>query len=779
MFLVLSMLLFQGCNVTRNVPEGRYLLIGNDIRVNKSAAGIRKLNFDQDDLSGLVQQKPNKSVLGFIRFGVWVNSFTSKGKETGWKRWLNRNLGTEPEILDPYMVGRSMDQLEMYLNNYGFFHSIVDTNIIKRGKKKAIVEYRLKLARPYRISDIAYSIKDTTLKRIMLTGKENSLIHEGQIYNVSLLDDERYRVTDLLRNEGYYFFSPEFIFYEIDSTVGNHKMKIIQNVEQVRYPSDTNPARYLERDHYRYYIDKILINPDFNPIRTDTSNMDVYVNNSDRLVSRYRIYYRDKLRIRPRALRNSIFIEPFELYSQKEQQDTYRQLSSFPLFGYTSIDFRRTGNPNEQADTARHMLNCAINLTRRPVQSFSFETEGTTSGGKLGLAGNFVYQNLNIFRGGEVFTVKLTGGVEWQQGGANPNDVFLFFNTIETGAEASLDFPKFLLPVSQDKIPKTLRPRTTIKTGINYQNRPDYERYVTNVSFGYNWRARQWVSHSLIPIEINSVSIFPDSSFIRRLEELNDPRLTNQYTDHFIMAAKYSYIFNNQERNKVKDFTFFRFNIESAGNLIGLTSNLTKAPKNENGEYTVWNIPYSQYVRTDFDFRYYFALKEGNTFVYRNVFGIGIPYGNSRVLPFEKGFYAGGASDMRGWRYRSLGPGSYRDTTGNNFEKMGDIILEMNLEYRFPVYSFVKGALFADFGNVWLLNYSDNYPGGKFEFNDLLSEIAINAGVGIRFDFSFFIFRVDGAAPVRNPAYPDNRRWRTGSLQLKDIIWNFGIGYPF
>jgi len=473
-------------------------------------------------------------------------------------------------------------------------------------------------------------------------------------------------------------------------------------------------------------------------------------------------------------------MEPMQIYRQSDEKNTYKQLSGLPLFGYTSINFKEVADKSSTPDSLKNYLDCSINLVRRPVQSFSVETEGTTSGGKLGMNGNFVYQNLNIFRGAEVLTFKLTGGVEWQQGGvAKKNNVLLFFNTFETGAEVSLDFPKFLLPVSQDRIPKLLRPRTTIKTGTNFQNRPDYKRYVTNISFGYNWRSKEFVGHSLTPIEINSVSIFPDSAFIQKINALNDPRLKNQYTDHFIMAIKYSYLYNDQVRNKVKNFTFFRWNFESAGNLLDFGNSILNTPKNENGLYTVWNIPYSQYLRSDIDFRYYFTFSENSTLVYRNLFGLGVPMGNSVVLPFEKGFYGGGTNDMRGWKYRSLGPGSYQDTSTTYFEKMGDIILEANLEYRFPVYGFLKGALFTDFGNIWLLNNSESYPGGKFNFNEILNEIAIDGGIGFRFDFSFFIFRIDGAAPLRDPAMPKGSRWQLSSLQMKDVIWNFGIGYPF
>jgi hypothetical protein len=275
------------------------------------------------------------------------------------------------------------------------------------------------------------------------------------------------------------------------------------------------------------------------------------------------------------------------------------------------------------------------------------------------------------------------------------------------------------------------------------------------------------------------VSIFPDSAFIRKIIELNDPRLTNQYSDHFIMIMKYSYIFNNQQRGKNKNFKYFRWNIESGGNLLEMIKNLSNAPKNEDGYYTVMNIPYAQYVRSDIEFRHYFALSTQNRLVARALLGVGVPYGNSPSLPFEKGFYVGGANGMRGWEYRDLGPGSFRDSSGAYFERMGDITFGANLEYRFPVYSFLKGAVFMDFGNIWLLYSSTTFPGGKFSFDKFLGEIAVDGGLGARLDFDFFIFRIDAAIALKDPSYPTGERWQFNHLQLKQVIWNFGIGYPF
>jgi outer membrane protein assembly factor BamA len=778
-FLSALLILLPACNITRAVGEGEYLLHKNKIEVNTTQTGLKNSGISTDEFNGLIQQKPNRRFLGFIRFGVWVNSVTSKGKQTRFKRWLNKNLGKEPEILDSFQVNRSNELMELHLNNSGFFNSTVDASIITR-KKKATVNYIINLARPYRISEIILKVSDTAVQKLIEADSINTLIKKGNIYNASLLDNERYRLSSVLRNQGYFYFSPDYIFYEIDSAFSDFTLKVYKNIENVVVPSDTNPSVNVSVNHEKYYLNRIFINPDFNPLRTDTTNMSVkIISAEDSTIGNYSVFYRERLKIRPIVLSDAVFLEPSKLYREIDERNTYRQLSGFPLFGFTSISFRRALGISDPAFPNRKFINANIELTRRPVQSFTIETEGTNSGGRLGTAGNFVYQNLNIFKGGEVLSLKLTGGVEWQAGSVQDEPVLLFFNTVQTGAELSLEFPKFLVPAFQSRIPKTIRPITAIRTGINYQNRPDYERYVTNLSFGYNWRTRNYVSNSFIPIEINSVSIFPDSAFIERLENLNDNRLINQYTDHLIMAAKYTYTFNNQQRNKVANFTYFRWNIETAGNVLNLFSSLTGAVKNENNEYLTWNIPFAQYARTNIDFRYYLALDKNNTLVYRALMGIGIPYGNSSVLPFEKGFYAGGSSDMRGWNYRSLGPGSYSGSESVNFEKMGDLILQTNLEYRFPIYSWFKGALFVDAGNIWLLDESENYPGGKFDFERFLSEMAIDAGIGLRLDFNFFIFRIDAAAPFKDPSLPGGKRWRLVDMSIKKVIWNFGIGYPF
>ena len=298
---------------------------------------------------------------------------------------------------------------------------------------------------------------------------------------------------------------------------------------------------------------------------------------------------------------------------------------------------------------------------------------------------------------------------------------------------------------------------------------------VLNFSFGYEWDESPEKKHYIKPFNISSIKMFPTPEFTRELEEIDDERLKNQYTDHLITAIQYSFVFNNQDVKKVKDFIFFRGDIETSGNIFYLFNNMLDSPKDTGGFYNILGIRYAQYARIQTDFRYYWMADRNNQVVFRLLAGTGVPYGNSVALPFEKGFYLGGANSMRAWIYRGLGPGGFSDP-GTNVDKMGDIVLETNMEYRFPLYDFFKGALFIDAGNVWLLKANDKFPEAEFKFDTFYKQIAVDAGLGIRLDFSFFLFRVDFAWRLRDPARPSGDRW----VADKGIwFWNFGIGYPF
>jgi outer membrane protein assembly factor BamA len=457
---------------------------------------------------------------------------------------------------------------------------------------------------------------------------------------------------------------------------------------------------------------------------------------------------------------------------------SYTQLSGLQVFKYINIQFREADERKEFLLGNKDLVDCQVELSRAPAQSFSATTDGTNSGGAFGVQGNLGYQNRNIFKGAQLLRLNLSGSLQMQASEASSGTAF--FNVIELGISAGITFPQFLIPIKPEKLPKNFKPRTTISIGYNYQHQQHYDRHISNINFGYSWMQSDKIKHVLNPVEVSLVKVYTDAYFDSVMNSEQDNRLKNQYTDHMVAGLKYTFTFSNQQVNKVKDFAYIRANFETGGNLIYIFNKVLKTPKPDSGGYQLFGLPYAQYVRPDVDFRYYNIYPNNYSLVFRFYGGIGIPYGNSTLLPFEKAFFAGGANGMRGWRMYTLGPGSYNNVNGSTtFNQIGDIQLEANVEYRFPVYHWIRGALFLDAGNIWLLQDSKDLPGGKFTFPGFISQIALDAGIGIRLDFDFFIFRLDPAIPLRMPSYPENDRWYFNKMQIKDIIWNFGIGYPF
>jgi outer membrane protein assembly factor BamA len=557
-------------------------------------------------------------------------------------------------------------------------------------------------------------------------------------------------------------------------------------IENNLVASPTEPGKLIEVKHSRYFINRVFINPNYDPVfsrrmQFDTLRQEVHQLQKDSPADYYYFLHQGKIKVNPKTITQSIFIEDNEPYSLKDVQQTYRRLGGISAFDYKSIQFTEVQRDTMIFDSTDKFLRCNINLSRSQLMSYTLEAEGTNRGGDLGMGASLTYLNKNIFRGGELLRIKLKGGLEAQKlsGEESQEKNFLFFNTWETGLEASILFPKFMIFIRQEKFPKYFRPFTTFSTGINFQQRPQYFRGIATVTYGYSWSESDFKEHQLNPIEVSLVKVNPTDEFANELEELQDERLKNQYSDHLTLGLRYTFTFNNQDIRKLKNFIFLRANLETSGNLLYAIDNMVDAPKNDEGTYTLFNIKYSQYIKNDYDFRYYFVFNRVNMLVLRSMLGIGVPYGNTpRTLPFEQGFYLGGANSLRGWRFRSVGPGSY-SAESDYVDKMGEIMLEGNIEYRFPIYKSFKGAVFSDIGNVWLMKPDSVFPGGNFEFKNFLSELAINAGLGLRFDFSFFVFRIDAAIRWRDPALPPDERWVIGDPKLRDVVWNFGIGYPF
>lgn len=768
-------LILPACSSHRLLNDNEYLLVKNSVAVTGKNPGI-----DTDELYSIARPKPNAKFLGISRIKLFAYNLGSRGKQNSkFRTWLRENVGERPVIFDSAAALASSREMSLYLNKVGYFNSTVSLSTAYPGKKKVKVNYLATPSAPYLVTTLEYAIDDTLVMHYIGKSREESKIRPGSIYNVFHLDDERDRITKILRNNGYYYFSRDFVYFEIDSTHGNHTMEVkvrLRPPPGLPGQSDTGAGGPL---HRQYFINQVLIRPDYNPLYPNVSTRDTLkFIHQNRRPAEYLFLYADKPKIQPPTLAQSVFIKPGDPFRMTDITKTRSRLNELGLFSYTNIRFRDLAVP----DTAvAGLLDCTIELSQRKLHAFTVETEATNSGGRPGIGLNFSYQNSNIFRGSELFRMKLHGALEAQQlfgDGADFTSDIPFFNTIETGLELSVTFPRFLIPLRQERFPKYFRPKTTTSFGLAYESRPEYSRWRTNFNFGYDWKESEQKRHQLFPFDWSLINVDLSPEFQQEIDDEPNDRVKYQYTDNLIMAIRYMFTYNTQDIRKIQNFFFFRGSLETAGNLLYGGNSILGGKMDTLGNYMVFGVPYAQYVKSDFDLRFFNVISRNNSIAYRFYFGIGIPYGNAGLLPLEKGFYGGGANGMRGWPYRLLGPGSYSNPE-DKFDRMGDVQLECNLEYRFPVYKFIKSALFADIGNIWLLNDVGAYTGGDFQVNRFYKEFAIDIGLGLRLDFNFFILRVDFAIPLRDPSMPEGERWIADKWQFNDFIVNFGIGYPF
>jgi len=769
LFLMVT-LLVQSCSTRRLVPDGKYLVTKNVVEIQHKKD--EKTAFTKSDLAAFAGQRSNKQIFG-TRFPLWVYYKTIKKTDRKFWKWINEHVGKEPIYYEKSLSNTGADQMERYLRNLGYFNADVKSSA-KIKRFKADVLYTVNPRKPYKIRNYDYTIEDTALAKWVKPLREQAELREGVNYDAYKMDAERDRITDYLKNNGFYAFSRDFIYFEVDSNFNQLSMDVKLLIDSVNTDAGTQA-------HKPYFINKVAVFPNFIPgqaglLPTDSVKLELSAGSGRKPYAMY-FYSAGDPRIRPQTFGQVVQIHENDPFSLRKLKQTYRGLGSFRIFAITNIDFQIVNPP--EADSG--FLDVTIQLQRSKVHAYAIEVEGTNSAGDLGLRGSLVYSNKNLFRGAELFRLSLRGGGEAQRvsvvgNNENPSSEASIFNTYEFGVNANLIVPRFLSPVRLRNFVLEYQPKTSFNLGYSSEIRSNYDRYITEATVSYDWMTSNTVQHIFTPFNLNSVKVRPSAAFQQILDQEINQRIKDQYSNHLIFGARYSFVFNNQNINKVKNFSYFRANIESSGNLLSLF-NETPLISKQVDYAELLGIRYAQFLRFDFDFRQYFMLTRSNQLVFRVLVGFGLPYGNSADMPFERSFYGGGANGMRGWVFRELGPGSYSGT--DNVERIGDIQLEGSFEYRFPIAGFFKGALFADAGNIWTKNENSYLPGGRFDFNNFYQELAVDAGFGFRFDFSFFIFRLDAALPLRDPARPSGDRWRVDELKMNDIVWNFGIGYPF
>ncbi len=778
-----------------------------------------------------IRQKPNKKMLGVAFYARVYNLVDpekhakreetrrpledeknrkqlEKGKETKeffkWDRWFMK-IGEAPVIFERLQMKKSSQQITTLLKNKGYYNAET-TDSVAFKEKTASVKYKVKAGKPYRIRNYTDSIEDPEVAKILKSYFESkSEIKEGKRVDVDYFGAEREKINEIMLENGYYRFAKEYIFFQVDTFVGNNQadVKIL-----IKSPVETD--EYGQKKivpHKKYYFNNMTIYPDHEPksvikkkqqeeINYDTVPGD---NGVTFLIAKKNEYTKA-------VLTRGVTMETDSVYRASKAKGSFTYYNSLSNFRLINFDFRENENNKAFGDTGRNYLYPHIKLTPQTKQSLTLELEGNMTSGRYGAASSLLYRNLNLFGGAEILDVKASIELNNQEEGFDDNN---YFSDTEWGVTSSIRFPNLLMPFNTRNFYLKYFPKTAFSLGYNFRYNSNYRRSIFSSSYGYDWRASEKSTHLLNLLEFSSVKVSKiDSTYLVRLDSVG--QFEEKY-DHLILGSSYTITYNTQKIAKSRNFHYIMLRFEPAGNVLNLIHNLTNYEKLGYGEYkreveavrqgrepdsdevnasveqlnndrpgfnTLFNLPYAQYFKSEIDFRFYQILNSKNEIVYRINPGVIVPYGNSFYSPQEKRFFLGGASSMRAWQARTLGPGSFNDTL--HIYQYGDIKLEMNLEYRFKMFWVVEGALFADAGNIWSLAKYETVEEKKFDLNRFYKEIALGGGIGLRMDFSFFIIRFDYGFKVYDPAIHNGSKWPgISALSWGEKTISFGIGYPF
>lgn len=760
--VALGIAILPGCTGTSKLPEGKKLYTGAKI-VLKSDQKIPTEKTLLPQLEAVITPKPNASFFGMRPKVALYNFAGGDKKKKGFMEWIRTGLGEPPVLYDSVNNRKNVDLMLNRLNNNGYFNSAVD--VIKKEKRKTVsLVYTAKVATPYRISEVIFPTGDssqTQIHRDIAAAQPGSRLKAGDIYNLNTLISERQRIDSLLKNQGYFYFGPDFILFKADSAYRDRTVKLYVTLK----PETPEKARK------PYTLNKIIIYTDYT-IGYDTIPMKPPV-----VVKEYR-YYPDENSLRAKRLLPSVFLEPGNLYTRKDHALTLSRLMGLGVFKFVDINFT-------DADSVGGTLNAALRLT--PMLNQSFRAELETVAKTNGFAGpglNLNYRHRNLLRGAELLTVTLRAGTETQvskrntetsESGANAT-----LNSVEFGATADLYVPRFITPFKLENLRSEFVPKTRFRIGYDYRNRTNYYQLNGyNLSYSYIWKPKRTVTHEVTPINIQLTKLLKQTPAFDSILARNR-YLAQSFQEQFIIGSMYYYTYDTRVIPGKRDNFYFNGGIDVSGNLIGLLTGGFGSSKEKPIGFA--GNPYSQYTKLDLDLRYYHNFTNNAVLATRLITGVGLPYGNSETLPYIKQYFIGGTNSIRAFRARSLGPGVFADSTNSGFfDQSGDIKLEMNVEYRFDLFKpYVEGAFFVDAGNIWLSKETEGKPGAEFRFNKFLNQLAVGTGFGIRIDAQVVVIRLDVGIPVRAPYEAEGER---NVLKIppprKDMVLNIAIGYPF
>jgi outer membrane protein assembly factor BamA len=753
-FLVIS-----SCGVKKYIPEDKTLYTGASLALESDIPKKDRKEL-QSRLESQILPEPNSKILG-MRLGLWAYYKGNQENPGFINRFLNKKLGEEPIYMDRVSVEKTENLLINRLENRGFFYTVAESEVHENGKF-ANVSYKLSFGQPYIMETYQMLFDSSQIYQEISKFIAESPLEKGTRFDLDFLKAERGRIDEELKSKGYYNFNPDLLIFEADTNQYEDRRFDLF----LRLKSNTP-----RKSKFPYVIRDIKVYPDYN-LSDTIRNADTTVVNSKEIIQ-------EDLVFKPHLLEPYVLIDEGELFSPKISKQTSNRLSSIGNFRYVNINYEEVDTiPGENGNLS---LDAKIYLSPLTKRALRAELQAVTKSNNFaGPALLINYRNRNLFYGGEIFSLTANFGYEQQLASGDREGL----KSIELGLTADLIFPRVIFPASANSRFKYAIPKTKISIGTEYQNRTNlYKINSYKASFGYFWNANRYQYHEFNPISLSIFNLFGTTPEFENILNSN-PFLRRSFEQQFIFGTNYTFNYNQLVDANRKHAIFVATTVDLAGNSLRGLNMLTDS---ENPG-RVFGLQFAQFVKNDIDFRYYWRPTQNQSIIARVFGGLGLPLGNSESLPFVKQYFSGGPRSVRAFRIRSLGPGTYIPeggfTNASFFDQAGDIRIEGNLEYRFPIVPYLKGAIFADAGNVWLVNENKALPGGKFT-SDWAKELGVGAGVGLRIDIQIFVIRFDLATPIRKPWLPEGERWVTEfspdirSWRRDNLILNFAIGYPF
>ena len=772
LFCILA-ILFSSCSVTKKLPVGESLYVGAKVKV-VADSGIAKTEIKNVEtlLTDFVKPKPNSKILGFP-YKVWFYYLFGEPKgEKGFKRFFRKRFGEPPILASKSVTAANAKQIGFLLNNEGYFRSFASGELSEKNRKSKAI-YTATLHQRYFIDSINIAPQDTAILNKAYNGKNQiSFLKTGSPYRFELISGERARIDNVLKRRGYYYFQPDFILVEADSSIGNHKVNLTLKIKPST--SQVNRKVYRIRDvHVLANYGEIVLGDTVNEKGSEVIFEGIKVNDKTDT-------------FKPKIFAQAIGFRRGGRYNSNVQDISLSRLIN--LNGNFKF-VKNTFNLVPRSDSA--LLDVFYYLTPLKAKSVLFDINASTKSNNFtGTNSSVSWLNKNTFGGAESLKITASGGFDFQVGGVS--STLGAVNSTKYSIEAVLSIPRFVIPFYKiNPATNQALPKTNVGVAYEVLKRGGlYDLTSLKATMGYAWKQNNNLEHSFTPISINLVkaeNITED--FLKDIERSDNPGILTQILDNkLILSSGYTIAYTETPKPNSKHQFSFTGGIEVAGNLGSLLSSI--GPARLNSVNTLFGITIAQYARLDADFRYLHSLNKNLKIANRLVIGYGLPYGNSSTLPFVKQYSAGGNNSIRAFAARTIGPGSYfsSGSVGNAFlgSQTGDIKLELNTELRARFNKYIYGAFFIDAGNVWMQKSDFDYGEGSVFGSDFYKQIAIGTGIGLRLDFSYLVLRFDLATPVRKPYLPEDNRWVLKDFNLKDANWrsenlvlNIAVGYPF